>query len=41
MSVELVERFFTTRFMGMEELTAREADAFTILEQEWRAEAHG
>ncbi|HEY7338471.1 MAG TPA: hypothetical protein VH639_26530 [Bryobacteraceae bacterium] len=40
-SVELVERFFAWKFAAGRdamELTAREADAFLILEKEWRAE---
>jgi hypothetical protein len=39
-SVEHVERFFAWKFAGCgtAELTAREADAFLILEKEWRAE---
>lgn len=37
-SVELVERFFASRLVGGGEMTAREADAFVILEQEWRTE---
>lgn len=40
-SMELVERFFAWKFSGggdAMELTAREADAFLILEKEWQAE---
>jgi hypothetical protein len=39
-SVEFLEKFFAWKFSGRygEELTAREADAFLILEKEWRAE---
>lgn len=41
-SVELLEKFFGWKFAGggsLEGLAAREADAFLILEGEWRAEA--
>jgi hypothetical protein len=37
-SIEFVERFFAARISSAGELTAREADAFQILEKEWRAE---
>ncbi len=41
-SIELVEMFFTSKLTGGRaeagELTAREADAFVILEREWRME---
>ncbi len=42
-SVELVEKFLAWKFagpayFGQREMTAREAEAFTILEQEWRAD---
>ena len=41
-SIELVEKFFAGKIAGVAELTAREADAWLVLEQEWRAEqAHG
>jgi hypothetical protein len=40
-SVELVERFFARRIGGADEMTAREADAFVILEKEMRAETNG
>jgi hypothetical protein len=40
-SMELVERFFVWKASGAggwSELTAREADAFQVLEEEWRSE---
>lgn len=42
-SVEMVEKFWAWKFVGRAvfdgaEMTAREADAFTILEQEMRAD---
>jgi hypothetical protein len=37
-SIELVEKFFASKVTGMDEPTAREVDAFVILEKEWRAE---
>jgi len=40
-SVEFVERFFARKIGAAEEITAREADAFVILERELRAEANG
>jgi len=40
-STEMVERFFAAKVAGAGEMTAREADAFVILEQEWRVEANG
>jgi len=43
-SVELLEKFFGWKFAGggsVMELPAKEADAFLILEGEWRAEAEG
>lgn len=41
-SIELVEKYFAWKTVGMEEIRAREAEAFVILEQEWRAEqSHG
>jgi hypothetical protein len=43
-SVEWVERFFSWKFSGgggFEELPARVADAFLILEKEWRSGADG
>ncbi len=41
-SVELLEKFFGWKFGGggsLDELAAKEADAFLILEGEWREEA--
>ena len=41
-SAELVERFFVSRISGARdwgELRAREADAFQVLEEEWRSTA--
>ena len=41
-SVELLEKFFGWKFAGggsLDELPAKEADAFLILEGEWRGEA--
>lgn len=41
-SVELLEKFFGWKFAGggsLLEMPAKEADAFLILEGEWRAEA--
>jgi len=38
-SVEWLEKFFAWKFAGggrLEELTARDADAFVTLEKEWR-----
>lgn len=38
-SLEWIEKFLTWKFAGsqaIEELTARDADAFLILEREWR-----
>jgi hypothetical protein len=40
-SVEMVEQFFATRMGGTREMTAREADAFVILERELRTETNG
>jgi hypothetical protein len=40
-SLEMLETFYAWKFAGWSdarELRAREADAFLILEQEWRAE---
>ena len=40
-SVEFLEKFFAWKFSGSpgwSDLTAREADAFLVLEKEWRAE---
>ncbi len=37
-SIELVERFFAWKTVGLTELTAREAEAFVVLEREWRME---
>jgi hypothetical protein len=40
-SLELVEKFFTWKFSGggaLWDLAARDADAFLILEKEWRGE---
>jgi hypothetical protein len=37
-SIELLERFFTSKTWGWKDPTAREADAFLALEQELRAE---
>jgi hypothetical protein len=37
-SVELVERYFAGKIERAQEMTAREADAFVILERELRAE---
>jgi hypothetical protein len=37
-STEFVERFFAWKAFGADEVTAREAEAFLILEQEWRTE---
>jgi hypothetical protein len=40
-SLELVERFFAWKFSAARDamqLTAREAEAFWILEKEWRTE---
>lgn len=40
-SVEMVERFFVWKASGASgwgELMAREADAFQVLEEEWRSE---
>ncbi|MBV8843154.1 MAG: hypothetical protein JO307_10130 [Bryobacterales bacterium] len=40
-SIALVESFFAWKFAGgadVRELAAREADAFLILEKEWRTE---
>ncbi len=39
-SMEWIERFFTWKFEGgreISELSARDADAFLMLEREWRA----
>lgn len=39
-SVEFLEKFFTWKFSGgggLAELPARDADAFLVLEREWRA----
>jgi hypothetical protein len=38
-SLEWIERFFTWKFSGeraVDDMTARDADAFLILEREWR-----
>jgi hypothetical protein len=38
-SLEWIERFFTWKFAGgraLDDMTARDADAFLILEREWR-----
>ena len=40
-SVELVEQFFARKIDQVCEMTAREADAFVILERELRTEANG
>jgi hypothetical protein len=40
-SVEFVERFFVWKMGGAREISAREADAFVIIERELRAEANG
>ena len=43
-SVELLEKFYGWKFAGggsLAELRAKEADAFLILEGEWRGEAEG
>jgi hypothetical protein len=37
-SIELVEKFFASKVTHAGEPTAREVDAFVILEKEWRAE---
>jgi hypothetical protein len=37
-SIELLERFFASKAWGSKDPTAREADAFLVLEQELRAE---
>lgn len=37
-SIEFVERFFAWKTVGLTELTAREAEAFAVLEREWRME---
>jgi hypothetical protein len=37
-SIELVEKFFASKVTSAGEPTAREVDAFVILEKEWRAE---
>jgi hypothetical protein len=38
-SIELLERFFASKTWGWKDPTAREADAFAVLDQELRAEA--
>ena len=43
-SVEMLEKFLGWKFAGggsLEGMAAKEADAFLILEGEWRAEAEG
>jgi hypothetical protein len=43
-SVELLEKFYGWKFAGggsLAELPAKDADAFLILEGEWRGEAEG
>lgn len=37
-SAELVEKYFAWKAFGAGEMTAREAEAFLVLEKEWRAE---
>ncbi len=37
-SIEFVEKFFASKVSVVGELTAREVEAFLILEKEWRAE---
>lgn len=37
-SVELIEKFFAWKTVGAREVTAKEAEAFVLLEQELRAE---
>ena len=37
-SIELVEKFFASKVSNSGEPTAREVDAFLILEKEWRVE---
>jgi len=37
-SVEFIESYFASKVVGVGELTAREAEAFVVLEQEWRTE---
>ena len=37
-SIELLERFFASKAWGWKDPTAREADAFLVVEQELRAE---
>jgi hypothetical protein len=39
-SLEWIEKFFTWKFSGgarLNDLAARDADAFLVLEKEWRA----
>lgn len=43
-SLEWVERFFAWKFGGetrLEEMDARQADAFLMLEREWRTGSNG
>jgi hypothetical protein len=37
-SIEFLESFFAWKTVGGREMTAREAEAFVILEREWRME---
>jgi hypothetical protein len=37
-SIEFMERFFAWKTVEKHELTAREAEAFVVLEREWRME---
>jgi hypothetical protein len=37
-SIEFVEKFFASKVSSTGELTAREVEAFLLLEKEWRAE---
>jgi hypothetical protein len=37
-SIEFLESYFAWKTVGRRELTAREAEAFVVLEREWRME---
>lgn len=37
-SVEFLEKYFAWKAVGMGKMTAREAEAFVVLEKEWRRE---
>jgi hypothetical protein len=37
-SIEFMEKFFAWKTVEKHELTAREAEAFVVLEREWRME---